>query len=177
MTSIRPSRILDDMNTLKDIVEEEFGVSLLDISRERMIVDARMCFAKIMKEVGITHSVIGAYLGKDHSTSVHYVQKMPDIMKYDKRIFELYCVCKTKFIELVPQEEKKPTRDWITELSEAKKEIKELISYYDKMHAIEKRYKRFGDILDILELKTRKGEENLIKRKINEMLNEHSCKT
>jgi hypothetical protein len=166
-----------DMDLLRTIVEEEFNVDIMKKDRKRRNVDARMCFAKILKEEGYTHTLIGEYIGKDHSTIVHYVQQIPNVMMFDKNVFNYFVTCKTKFLEnkessVIPTE-----KSMANEVVKLRNQMENIMSYYDSVKATEKKYERLSDIINIIDSKTRKGEENSIKIKINQMLNEQMCKT
>ena len=164
--------IISDMDLLKGIIEEAFNVKIMAKGRYRETVDARMVFAKILRERGHIFKSIGVYLKKDHSTIVQYVQQAPNIFKTDKKLMDLYLECRNKFIENREPIVLHTDRDLVREVLSLRNQIDDLISQYETIKEIEKKYERLNGIINLIELRTPVGSENLIKKKINEMFNE-----
>jgi hypothetical protein len=164
--------IISDMDLLKGIIEEAFNVKIMAKGRYRETVDARMVFAKILRERGHIFKSIGVYLKKDHSTIVHFVQQAPNIFKTDKKLMDLYLECRNKFIENREPIVLHTDRDLVREVLSLRNQIDDLISQYETIKEIEKKYERLNGIINLIELRTPVGSENLIKKKINEMFNE-----
>ena len=61
---------------LQKIIETVFDVNLLDKSRRREIVEARIVYSNILHEVNnLTISAIAKTLGKNHATVIHYLKR------------------------------------------------------------------------------------------------------
>ena len=164
--------ILSDMDLLKGIIEEAFKTKIMAKRRHREIVDARMVFAKILRERGHIYKSIGVYLRKDHSTIIHYVEQAPNIFKTDKKLMDLYLECRNKFLENREPIVLHTDRDLVREVLSLRSQLDDLISQYEAIKEIEKKYERLNSIINLIELRTPVGSENVIKRKINEMFNE-----
>lgn len=164
--------ILSDMDMLKEIVESAFGVNLLKPNRQRDVVDCRMVFAKIIRERGHTYKSVGNYLYKDHSTIIHYVEQASNLIKTDKKMLDLYISCRNKFLENREPIVLHTDRDLVREVLSLRNQIDDLLSQYEDIKNIERKYERLSGIINLIELRTPVGSENLIKKKINEMFNE-----
>jgi hypothetical protein len=164
--------IISDMDLLKQIVEERFNKKIISKGRYRENVDARMVFSKILRERGHTYKSIGQYLYKDHSTIIHYIEQAPNIFKTDKKLMDFYIECRNKFLENREPIVLHTDRDLVREVLSLRNQIDDLISQYEAIKEIEKKYERLNGIINLINLRTPVGSENLIKRKINEMFNE-----
>lgn len=164
--------ILSDMDLLKTIIEEVFKTKIMSKERYRDTVDARMVFSKILRERGHMFKSIGLYLKKDHSTIIYYVEQAPNVFKTDKKLMDLYIECRNKFLENREPIVLHTDRDLVREVLSLRNQLDDLISEYETIKNIEKKYERLNGIINLIELRTPIGSENLIKRKINEMLNE-----
>lgn len=160
------------MDLLKGIIEESFKTKIITKRRHREIVDARMVFAKILRERGHIYKSIGVYLNKDHSTIIHYVEQAPNIFKTDKKLMDLYLECRNKFLENREPIVLHTDRDLVREVLSLRSQLDDLISQYEAIKEIEKKYERLNSIINLIDLRTPVGSENLIKRKINELFNE-----
>ena len=160
------------MDLLKEIIEEKFNAKIMAKGRCRENVDARMIFAKILRERGHIFKSIGIYLKKDHSTIIHYVEQAPNIFKTDKKLMDLYLECRNKFLENREPIVLHTDRDLVREVLSLRNQIDDLISQYEEVKSIERKYERLSGIINLIELRTPIGSENLIKRKVNEMFNE-----
>lgn len=164
--------ILSDMDLLKTIIEEVFKTKIMSKERYRDTVDARMVFSKILRERGHMFKSIGLYLKKDHSTIIYYVEQAPNVFKTDKKLMDLYIECRNKFLENREPIVLHTDRDLVREVLSLRNQLDDLISEYETIKNIEKKYERLNGIINLIELRTPIGSENLIKRKINEMFNE-----
>lgn len=172
MTQQTKQQILSDMEVLKGIIEQSFNTRIMNRKRYREVVDARMVFAKIIRERGHTFKSIGKYLCKDHSTIIHYVEQVPFIFKTDKKLLELYVECKNKFIENREPIVLHSDKDLVKEILSLRSQLDEIMCYYQDVKKTEDKYKRLDSIINLIDLRTPVGNENIIRRKINELFNE-----
>lgn len=163
--------ILSDMELLKGIIEEAFLVKLLSRDRKRDNVDARMIFAKILRERGYTYKSIGNYLYKDHSTIIHYTQQASNLIRTDKKTMELYIQCRNTFLENTDPIILHTDRDLVKEILSLRNQMDDLVWQYQEAKSTEKKYKRLESIINLIDVRTPTGSENVIKKKINEMFN------
>lgn len=73
---------------LKTIAEKTTGHLLTD-SRSRENTEIRMLIATEMRSEGFTLEEIGTWMGKDHSTVIHYTVLLEDAKKFPKMFAEL----------------------------------------------------------------------------------------
>jgi hypothetical protein len=89
--------IQQEVNELKQIVNNVFLLDLESKNRKREVVDARKVYSKILRNIGYKYDVIGRSINKDHSTIVHYVSDIESIMPYDRDIKDKYIACEIAF--------------------------------------------------------------------------------
>lgn len=166
---LKYTKAMPEMNLLKSFIEQRFAVKLMDKNRRRDTVDARMIFARILRENGHTFSNIGKYLKKDHSTIIYYSDICMDIIKNDARLMNIYIECKAKFEENVAPMTYFSRDDMTKEIISLRNEIDKLILENNKLK--DNDFSRLTDIINLIDRRTPVGHENLIKRKINEFFN------
>jgi hypothetical protein len=86
------------MESLKKIVNEVFLVDIEVTGSKRSCVDARKVYSKILKEIGYSYQFIGDTIGRDHSTIIHYVKGIDDLLTYDALFNKRFNICKKKFL-------------------------------------------------------------------------------
>jgi hypothetical protein len=84
----------NEFEVVKQIVELITGVSLFEKNRKRKIVEARMLYGIVMREMNYSLSEIGHYLGKDHTTIIHYCRSIKGLMDTDVEVLKMYLKCK-----------------------------------------------------------------------------------
>ena len=139
-----------EMNELKGIVDTIFNVDITNSVRKKEYVDARMVFSKIMHDRGATIVSIGQYLEKNHSTILNYMANFDNYFT-DLSLKKKYVVCREAFFQ--------------------KRPVDKLYIEKDKMSAIENKYRRFKNILDIMNERTPYGKEDILEKKIISFLN------
>jgi len=172
MKQLPAHTILSDMDYLKIIIEDSFLVKLMSNNRRREVVNARMVFAKIIRERGHTFKSIGIYLKKDHSTIIHYVEQASNIVKQEKNLMDLYIDCKNKFLENREPLVAHTDRDLVREILSLRNQLDDLILDYQNLRAYIDKYERIKNIINLIDARTEVGKENLIKKRINEMFND-----
>ena len=73
-----------EFDKLKDTVNEIFGLNLMDNTRERPNVNARIVFSNILFRKGYTKSDIARYINKHHATVIHYCRNFEMYLKTDR---------------------------------------------------------------------------------------------
>lgn len=86
------------MELLKEIVESVFLEKMSSKSRARNVVDARMVYGKILRDLGYGHRVIGESINRNHACIVHYMKNIDFLLKQDKELKAKYEYCKRKYI-------------------------------------------------------------------------------
>lgn len=87
-----------DVDMARNIVEMVTGVSVLTKNRKRFVVEARMIYSTILREVGYSLPFIAETLDKDHTTIIHYIQSLKDLKETDVHIMRKYLRCRELFI-------------------------------------------------------------------------------
>jgi hypothetical protein len=82
---------------LREIVNEVFGVDIMDKSRKRNIVDARMVYAKILRDAGYSLTDIGGSIGKHHTTIISYLSEGEYMIPNIRQLHSNYHLCKDIF--------------------------------------------------------------------------------
>lgn len=156
-----------EMNELKQIVQDMFRIDIDTKSRIRDAVDARMVFSRILRERGHQWSTIGRYLSKDHSTIIHLFQQSTNILPLDQRLMGMYMKCKEKFMQN-KEEDAVVNKD---ELDFMKNQINILISENQKLEKYAAKCRRLDSIINLINSRTEVGKEKEIEKRINEMFN------
>jgi len=86
------------MELLKEIVESVFLEKLSSSSRTRNVVDARMVYGKILRDLGYGHRVIAESINRNHACIVHYMKNIDFLLKQDKQLKAKYEYCRRKYI-------------------------------------------------------------------------------
>lgn len=130
----------EEIEALKEIVNNVFCVDLSKVTRERKLVDARRVYSKVLRDRGYTFELIATALKKDHATVIHYMRSVDSILLYDKDVREKYMTCKNIFLEgkspLILERKKKDADLFMTivrlnaELQESIKESKEILTKF-----------------------------------------------
>lgn len=160
----------DEVRRLADICQTVFDTDVFVSCRKRAYVDARIVFSNLLKEQGMGPSAIGRILGRDHATVLHYFRKFEALLETDKAFRKQYVICREQYIGEDPifyysapelrrkfidmRKELEETRE---KLEEARKQLK-----YDR---------RLQPILDMVRIRTKRGEEEEVAHRINRVYN------
>lgn len=139
-----------EMNELKDIVDTIFNVNISNSVRKKEYVEARMVFAKILHDRGATIVSIARFLDKNHCSVLNYMSNFDNYFT-EMSLKKKYVVCREAFFQ--------------------KRPVDKLYLEKDKISAIESKYKRFKNILDIMNERTPYGKEEILEKKIISFLN------
>jgi hypothetical protein len=88
-----------EMELLKTIVDEVFGIDISKTNRRRETVDARMIYAMLLRGRNHTFASIGRSLKQDHTTIIHHCGKADDILAQDDSLMRKYILCRDMFQE------------------------------------------------------------------------------
>lgn len=79
---------------LKDIVNRVFEVDIMEKTRRREVVEARMVYTRILRDSEfMTVSKIAKSLNKNHATILHYLKNFKYFIKPDERLWDMYLLC------------------------------------------------------------------------------------
>lgn len=91
---------MKEVEKFKKIINEVFSIDLESESRKREVVDARKVYTKILRDNGYRYEAIANSIKKDHSTIVHYIKNINNILSYDKHLMDKYIACELAFIRI-----------------------------------------------------------------------------
>lgn len=155
-----------------DFFESFFGFKLSDKSRKKNIVEARMMYAKIMKRhTNMSLTDIGRSIEKDHATIIHYLNNFSWFKKADVNFSSTFDILSEMFDDF--------KKTWLDDvkyddgrkvffLESQVKTLREEKDSYDKYM---RRMKRIDSIIQLIEERTPRGEEEYVESKINRMFN------
>jgi hypothetical protein len=156
-----------DMDVLRTIVSDEFKVEIVKKTNKREAVNARKIFSKILCERGYTRSEIGRYLKKDHSSIVHYMNDVDDMIKYTEGMAQKYLTCKELFVNTIGETINEENKSIVS----LKVRIDELLLDREKLKEKLDNYKRLSAIIDLIDYRTPVGKEFFMLKKIRLMFN------
>lgn len=155
-----------------EFVNEFFGVDISSKSRKREIVEARMMYAKLMKRY-TKHSLsaIGEPIGRDHSMIIHYNKNFAYLKKNEPefgRKFDTLNDMYEEFRESWFNVERFDEKSKIIFLQKSLHTEQQRVERYEKFL---NKIKRLDSIIQLIEERTPKGEEEYVESKINRMFN------
>lgn len=162
---------LEAVKTL-DFVEEFVGFKICNKSRKRPIVEARMMYSRLMKHyTRCSLSEIGKYIDKDHATIIHYLDNFSWLKKTDQGFSSKYDLLLDMYEDF--------RKVWFDDaVYDDKKKIKFLEAALDKVteernkyELYFKRLERLDSIIQLIEERIPKNEEEYAEQKINRMFN------
>lgn len=77
----------------REVVNSIFRVDIMSKSRKRNVVNARMIYAKILREQNHSYNVIGHSISKNHASIIHYIKTINWLLAYDKPLLAKYKSC------------------------------------------------------------------------------------
>ena len=161
-----------DFLQLEQIIDKEFNVKIKSRKSKRDFVYARMIFSKILRERGHTTSGIGRFLGKDHTTIVHYGITVNNILSQFTSYKSQYIKCYNEFMV-----DKEQIMLSVTEKNlkmynfSLKNEVERLILENKSLTEKLDKHKRLTNIIEFIDSRTPRGKEHFMLRKINLMIN------
>jgi hypothetical protein len=164
-------KMAQEMDSLSSIVNRLLDVDIHSKRRHRKLVEARMIFSKIMYDRGYELTSIGRFLGKNHSTIIHYIKASDYIFMSYPELHDKYVVCNEVFTEGKEPSMLFNRRDMVRSINNLNDRITLLMKERGIMRKREERIKRLENIIDLLEKKVPVGNENEAYRKINKVLN------
>jgi hypothetical protein len=118
---------MNEVQEIKMIVNSVFKVNIDIETRLRTHVEARIAYAKILRDKGFSYHKIANTLNKNHATIIHYLRNIDHIFVHDKYFIERYKRCKDLMIGVI-EEPNNPTPEkvYINRIKELQSEVQEL---------------------------------------------------
>lgn len=158
----------------REIANRVFDANILDKYRKPSNVMARMTYARMLQGRGYTTSEIGASIGKNHSTIVHYARTLRNL--YDTEVSTRVSVdiCVAEFLERlggsIVEHDKSPSKELAIQNAQLYFEVKTL---ENRLHSV-KRLRRIIDMIGELIPSGREREaEKLIKLVLGGLSNDN----
>ena len=165
----------EEVKHLIGIINKVLSVDIMSKRRQRVFIQARMIYARILRDKGYTLTYIGKTIGKDHATIIHYLGIIDMDLKHNNLFRESFVKISTMFFE---------NHDIINELSidELKNKIfcmrNEINELYLENKYITNKYDSLKDdsvrllpIINLIREKTLIGTEHIVVKKLNALLN------
>ncbi len=169
-----------DFEVAREAVLIAFGADVNDKGRPRHVVEARMAYAYILRQIGRTLVEVAKSLNKDHTTIIHYMRTVKNLIEVDPSYARKYVKAREIFVL-----EKRPLNLLSDKDYKAENEVLEAklaaLTYDIKVLKAEKRElqvkldfgttKRLLNIFTIIERNTPHGFELITERKIKKLFN------
>lgn len=172
---------MTEVESARKIVEMVMGVDIFAKNRKRYVVESRMIFASILRDMGYSLKEIGRTLKKDHTTIIHYVRKLKGLLDVDKSLLKKYLKCR----ELLTLKEQPVNLESEVDLLGEVYRLNNLVEILEKEKAIladEKKElanqlkvddgKRLIKVFKLIEQHTPKGYELIVERKLRKMFDD-----
>jgi hypothetical protein len=155
-----------------EFLESFFGMSLSEKSRKRSMVEARMIYAKLMKVYTRTSlSDIGRAIERDHATIIHYLRNFKWLKKTDAGFSSKYDTVADMYEEFRATWFNEDRFDDKKQIQLLKSSIEKMTTERDRYEKYFKKIQRIDSIVQLIEERTPKGEEEYVESKINRMFN------
>jgi hypothetical protein len=169
-----------DIDTLKNIIEMVMSVGLMETNRKRCVVEARMMYAYILRELNYSLSRIGMSLKKDHTTIIHYLTAFRKLLETDKELLRNYHKCRDMFMEDRDPELIKKRDDLKSEVFRLSTKLEVMMIENKNLQTEIKKLKeeskvgnkRFNRVIKFMEENVPIGHEFIFERKIIKMFDE-----
>lgn len=165
------AEVRQEKDALRKIVDSVFSTEIMTPRRYRGTVEARMVFSKILIDRGHTITSIGRYLNRNHATIIYYNRNVSEWLEQYPYLFNKYLECKTSFLENREPIPIFKERDMQSMLMNLQKKVEDLTLEKEGLKGALKKYRKFQRIVDLLHEKVRFGDEEVVYRRIQSMLN------
>ena len=150
------------MNTLSQIVNREFEANIFNHSKKQNNVNARKVFCKILSDIGFSSWDICDFLKRDYGVYMYYMRDVENLLNYNPEVKEKYIECKDLFFLTI--------KEVVQELYEyvPSRSSKMDYSVWDRnsLEKVEDKYDRVRKIIELVDINTPLGEENLVFKKL-----------
>ena len=172
-------KLRKEINTLTEIINDEFKVNIMEKTRKREVVRGRMVFTKIMFDKGFGYTEIGRFLRKTHATVMRYLENFPIDYEYNYQFRQAYTKCYDIFYLAVDPLYEYTNIELLMEIYAIRHRLKTLlglrhadIEHLDKAMDADKRMKK---IFDIVRENTPYGSEERVAHELSEFFRQNSC--
>ena len=150
------------METLSQIVNREFEANIFNYSKKQNNVNARKVFCKILSDIGFSLEDICGFMKKSYGVYMYYMRDVENLLNYNSEVKEKYIECKDLFFLTI--------KEVVQELYEyvPSRSSKMDYSVWDRnsLEKVEDKYDRVRKIIELVDINTPLGEENLVFKKL-----------
>jgi hypothetical protein len=154
-----------EIEELIDIIKNIMNVDITKKTNERIYVDGRMVFSKILTDRGYGISILGRAIKKHHSTIIHYRDGANNLLDTNEIFSQKYFACKDKFMSDKGDVLKISNKEQLLNQMDA------LILDRNELLKEVQKHRRLKNIIDYIDKRTPSGKEPFVLRKINLMFN------
>ena len=154
-----------EIEELIDIIKNVMNVDITKKTNERIYVDGRMVFSKILTDRGYGIATLGRALKKHHSSIIHYRSSANDLLDTNELFAEKYFACKDKFMS---------DKEDVFKISNKEQLLNQIDALILDRNALLKevqKHRRLKNIIEYIDKRTPNGKESIVLRKINLMFN------
>ena len=154
-----------EIEELIDIIKNVMNVDITKKTNERVYVDGRMVFSKILTDRGYGIAILGRALKKHHSSIIHYRSSANDLLDTNELFAQKYFACKDKFMS---------DKEDVFKISNKEQLLNQIDALILDRNALLKevqKHRRLKNIIEYVDKRTPNGKESLVLRKINLMFN------
>jgi hypothetical protein len=165
----------EEVKKLIDIINSIFAIDMTAKRRQPIFVQARMVYARLLRNKGYTLKYIGKTIGKDHATIIHYLGIIDMDLKHDNAFRDKFNKVSSMFFEdydpihnLDINQLKNKIFCMRNEINELYLENKFITNKYD---SLKDDNARLLPIINLIREKTLIGTEHIVVKKLNALLN------
>ena len=163
-------------NRLKEIVNRVFEVDIMEKTRRREVVEARMVYSRILINIGgHTLSRVAKTINKSHCTIVHYNKNFKYFIKPDERLWEMYLLCAKIFNETDHVANALDLEECRILIFSLENKIKKLTLDISRLNLEHETYKKqvetYPDLYSLINERVRPKNVKEVTRKLNTYLN------
>ena len=143
-------------------------------TRKQEVVNARMIYYVILKELNYGYTAISKSLNKNHATVIHGIRTFNDLIGYDKELRRDYDLVKTLFLEEGGDNplQYKTHQELINTAMDLENQIKSLNLFNERLKDSLNSYKKYDDIVNLIKERNVRDESlDYIKHKLKHILN------
>lgn len=167
---------LPQFHAILGIAERFFGTSILDKSRKKEYINARMILYKILHDIGYKKIEIAKYTNKDHSTVINALSNFNAYVSYDEQLLFDYYELKDRIKDAISNDSPlafTPKRLIIDKVLTLEKKLNEALTELSKTKAMLSQYEKYKRVIKTIERQSPDEEKLLhLTQKINHILNQ-----
>tara|TARA_R110000737_G_scaffold10994_1_gene26848 strand:+ start:311 stop:847 length:537 start_codon:yes stop_codon:yes gene_type:complete len=166
-----------DARKLIEVINQTFNLDLMERTRKREYVDARMVFAFVILEQGASVTEVSRYLSMHHASVLHYRKKFPWLLKTETMLREKYehVISIYNPTPTTPDVYRFTNHQLIQEVLRLRREVNNLISEKDRLLKTKalayRNEERLAPLHKMIRERTIKGHESSVAHRLAQFYN------